>query len=178
MIKNVYVSSCTLLVRFQLNLNFLDRFSKNTQISDVMKIRPVGPELFHAVRRTDMTKLAVVFRNFAKATKRTTYLKIKYVTIHRAQNFANSFEIQNNKYRLLKHVTTQYNTHFPVTYFHYLGVMNFLRPKFCLVAKPFSIRLGMLTDITLEYAARNDPRAVNSCRYKGIFTTVRVFCAV
>ena len=82
---------CILLVRFQLNLNFLDRFSKNTQISDVTKIRPVGPELFHAVRRTDMAKLVVAFRNFAKATKRTTYLKIKYVTIHK--NVANSFEI-------------------------------------------------------------------------------------
>jgi hypothetical protein len=34
-----------------------------------MKIRPVGAELFHADRRTDMTKLIVAFRNFAKATK-------------------------------------------------------------------------------------------------------------
>jgi len=31
-----------------------------------MKIRPVGAELFHADRQTDMTKLIVVFRNFAK----------------------------------------------------------------------------------------------------------------
>ena len=34
-----------------------------------MKIRPVGTELFHADRRTDMTKLRVVFRNFANASK-------------------------------------------------------------------------------------------------------------
>jgi hypothetical protein len=68
-------------------------FSKNNQISDVMKIRPLGAELFHAVRRTDMTKLVVAFPSFANAPKRTTYLKIKYVTMHRAQNFANSFEI-------------------------------------------------------------------------------------
>jgi hypothetical protein len=32
-----------------------------------MKIRPVGAELAHADRRTDMTKLTVAFRNFASA---------------------------------------------------------------------------------------------------------------
>jgi len=32
-----------------------------------MKIRPVGAELFHADRRTDVTKLIDAFRNFAKA---------------------------------------------------------------------------------------------------------------
>jgi len=30
-----------------------DRFSKNTQISNFMKIRLVGAELFHADRQTD-----------------------------------------------------------------------------------------------------------------------------
>jgi hypothetical protein len=37
-----------------------------------MKIRPVGAELFHAdeERQTDMTKLTVAFRNFAKAPKK------------------------------------------------------------------------------------------------------------
>jgi len=29
-----------------------------------MKIRPVGAELLHTDRRTDMTKLIVAFRNF------------------------------------------------------------------------------------------------------------------
>ena len=46
-----------------------------TEITNFMKIRPVGAELFHADRRTyrrgdrrkDMTKLIVAFRNFAKA---------------------------------------------------------------------------------------------------------------
>ena len=32
-----------------------------------MKIRPMGAEFFHKNRRTDMTKLTVAFRNFAKA---------------------------------------------------------------------------------------------------------------
>jgi hypothetical protein len=40
-----------------------------------MKIRPVGAELFHADRRTDMTKLMVVFRNFAKAPKKEQGIK-------------------------------------------------------------------------------------------------------
>jgi hypothetical protein len=51
-------------------------FEKNTQISNFMKIRLVGAELFHSDRRTDMTKLTVPFRNFANAPKysgRTAY---------------------------------------------------------------------------------------------------------
>ena len=36
-----------------------------------MKIRSVGPELFHADGRTDMTELIVAFRYFAKAPKNT-----------------------------------------------------------------------------------------------------------
>jgi len=34
-----------------------------------MKIRPVGAELLHVDRRTDMTKLIVAFRNFVKQPK-------------------------------------------------------------------------------------------------------------
>jgi len=34
-----------------------------------MKILPVGAELFHADRRTDIMKLTVAFRNFANAPK-------------------------------------------------------------------------------------------------------------
>jgi hypothetical protein len=47
----------------------MDSFSKNTEISNFMKICPVGAELFHADRRTDMTKLIVAFRNFANVPK-------------------------------------------------------------------------------------------------------------
>jgi len=34
-------------------LNFLEEFSKNPQISNFIKIRPVGAEFFHADERTD-----------------------------------------------------------------------------------------------------------------------------
>jgi hypothetical protein len=74
MIKNVYWSSCktpVIFVRVWRNWNFIDRCSKNTQISDSVKIRPVGAELFHADRRTDgKKKLIVAFRNFANAPKK------------------------------------------------------------------------------------------------------------
>ena len=40
-------------VSFECNLNFVDRFSKNIEISNLMKIRPVGGELSNVDGRTD-----------------------------------------------------------------------------------------------------------------------------
>ena len=67
--KNVYWSPCkvsVITVRFKWNSNFLYRFFKNTQISNVMKIHSVGAELFHAVRHDEAN---VTFRNFANMPK-------------------------------------------------------------------------------------------------------------
>jgi hypothetical protein len=57
-----------------LNVNSLEGVSKNTQISNFMKIRPVGAELFHTDgqtdRQTDKKDLTVAFRNFANVPKK------------------------------------------------------------------------------------------------------------
>jgi len=52
--------------------DFIGGFSENTQITNLIKIRPVGAELFYADGRTEMTKLIFAFRNFAKVPKNTT----------------------------------------------------------------------------------------------------------
>ena len=40
-----------------------------------MKLRPLVGELFHADRRTDITKLAVAFPNFANASRKVIILR-------------------------------------------------------------------------------------------------------
>jgi hypothetical protein len=61
-----------------MKLEFSRQFLKNTQISNLIKIRLVGAELLHADRRTDMTKLKVAFRSFANApnTEHNEVLKV------------------------------------------------------------------------------------------------------
>jgi hypothetical protein len=69
--KNVYWSSCkvrVILVRSYRNLNFFERVSNNTQVSNFKKIRAVVAD-FHVGRRRGMTKLLVAFRNFVNAPK-------------------------------------------------------------------------------------------------------------
>ena len=69
---NINVCFDVCIVRFEWNLNILDKFSKNTQVSNFMKIHPMGAQLFHADgqvdKETDIMKLTVAFRQyFSKA---------------------------------------------------------------------------------------------------------------
>jgi hypothetical protein len=69
MIKNIYWFSCkvpVIFVRFRWNLKCFDGLSKSTQIPNFMKILPVGTEMFHAYRRTDVTRLIVAFSRFCE----------------------------------------------------------------------------------------------------------------
>jgi hypothetical protein len=68
MYRGLYVKYSLFLSYFNVrNLRVLDRLSKNIQISNFMKIRPVEAELCRAGSRTDMAKLIVAFRNFSNA---------------------------------------------------------------------------------------------------------------
>ena len=68
MCNGLHVKVLVILVRFQKNLNFLNRFSTNTQIPNLMKILPVRAEMFHTDKRTGRL-LIVALRNFTNAPK-------------------------------------------------------------------------------------------------------------
>jgi len=72
-IINIYIGLDVKYLLCVSNFNVTWKFGKileNTQTSNVMKMRPVGIELFCATRQTDMTKLVVTFRFFANSPKR------------------------------------------------------------------------------------------------------------
>jgi hypothetical protein len=54
-------------------MNFRDRVSKNLQISNFMKIRPVGTELFHADRHDEANRRLSQFSNALRIHKNATY---------------------------------------------------------------------------------------------------------
>jgi hypothetical protein len=51
-----------------------------TQISSLIKIRPVGAKLFHVDGQTDITKLMVAFRHRANAPKNAVWKKESFAT--------------------------------------------------------------------------------------------------
>ena len=58
-----------------MQLELIDRFSKNKNLSNLMKIRPVGAELFHMDGQTDMTKLELIDR-YSKNKNLSNLMKI------------------------------------------------------------------------------------------------------
>jgi hypothetical protein len=56
-----------------------------------MKIRPVGTELYHADRQTDMTKLIIAFRSFAKEPKYDLCAFIVLCCCEKVKHFRGSF---------------------------------------------------------------------------------------
>jgi hypothetical protein len=61
------------------NFNFMDRFSKDTQIPNFVKIRPLGAELFHADGQTGVIKILVAFRNCANAPNNYPVVRVPSV---------------------------------------------------------------------------------------------------
>jgi hypothetical protein len=59
----------------------LDIFSKNAQVSALMKIRLMGAEVFHVNGRTDITKIIVAFRNFAEAPENCSAFHVLLVVL-------------------------------------------------------------------------------------------------
>jgi len=59
-----------------MELAFLDRFSKNSEVSNFMKNLSSGSRV--APWQTDMTKLRIAFRNFTNATEKTKYFRWDY----------------------------------------------------------------------------------------------------
>jgi hypothetical protein len=61
MIKNEHWSLCKIpvvIIQMLMKTEVFDRFSKNTRVSNFMKIRPVGTELFYAYRQADRHDVA------------------------------------------------------------------------------------------------------------------------
>jgi hypothetical protein len=72
-----------------MEIEFIDRFKKNTQTSNLIKIQPVEAELFHTNRRkdgqTDMTKLIVAICNFANTPIKPSTMSLPAIERSRDQ---------------------------------------------------------------------------------------------
>jgi hypothetical protein len=73
-------------VKYPLFLSYFNKtvilsadFFKNAKISNFIKIRPVGAELFHTDGRVDLMNLIVAFRNFAKEPKNTKTRSVSHI---------------------------------------------------------------------------------------------------
>jgi hypothetical protein len=77
----LHVTYLLLYSNFTWNTKFLDRFSKNSRISNFIKIRPFGAELFHADRQTDRHEVNRRFSQFWEIAYWLQITSISYVRI-------------------------------------------------------------------------------------------------
>jgi hypothetical protein len=91
-IINVHESSCEVPVTHQILMILdFDRFIKNTQILNFIKIRPVGAKLFHVDRQTDRhDEASIRFHKFANAPKTFSNHSSSYVLPFSQQNASSS----------------------------------------------------------------------------------------
>jgi hypothetical protein len=89
-IKNAFLSPREvplILVRFSYNMDILETYSQNSQISNVVKIRPVVAKVFHAVGRTDRhDKANSRFLQFCECAKKVTTI-IYWISFYLARWF-------------------------------------------------------------------------------------------
>ena len=76
-------------------MEFLDRYSENPQIPNLIKIRPVGAQLFHADVETDMTQFC---ERASKSPASQHLVMWKYLRVK-----------SNGKYYILSHCTCAAN---------------------------------------------------------------------
>jgi hypothetical protein len=144
-IINVHTSSCKVpgnIIRFERKLNFLDRFSKNTQLSNFTKILSVGADLFHADRQTDrhtnrwtdgetdMMKLIVAFRNFAERiwkpfTSQTNLDDLYSITIHYSVQNSHHCKFNSNKILTYTPRSPKFSLTFIITYQNLISFLFF-----------------------------------------------------
>jgi hypothetical protein len=85
-VLKLHRSSCkvpVILVRFQWNLNFLNIFAKNAQISNPIETRPVGAELLHVHGQTDQHDAAN--RGFSQFCESALKKKKRFQTNERTE---------------------------------------------------------------------------------------------
>jgi hypothetical protein len=133
-IINVHRSSCrvpVILFRLYSNFNFPYKYSKNLQILNFVKIRPIGADLFHADRQTYRHDAAHIrFSQFVKARnkkKECSYIYIPFtrsisVKIHLNVILIFTYPLFRGTFR--RHFLPSYFIHVPISLYEY-------PPKFC-----------------------------------------------
>jgi hypothetical protein len=62
-----------------MTLDFFRQCFENTQIQNFMKIHRVGSEWFHADGQSNMMKVVVAFRNFAKTPRKFSHILLNVI---------------------------------------------------------------------------------------------------